>query len=140
MFCHKCGSEIPGGTNICPNCGALREGAKFCQHCGQAIDKDCVICPQCGKQVSELKPAQQPIVINNTNTATAVAFAGGMGRRKNKWVAFCLCLFLGIVGAHKFYEGKAGMGILYIFTAGLFGVGILIDLIVLLCKPNPYFV
>ena len=26
-------------------------------------------------------------------------------------------------GAHKFYEGKIGMGVLYIFTGGLFGIG-----------------
>ena len=40
----------------------------------------------------------------------------------------------------KFYEGKIGMGILYLFTCGLFGIGTLIDFIVLLFKPNPYYV
>ena len=59
---------------------------------------------------------------------------------KNKWVAFLLCFFLGYFGAHKFYEGKVGMGILYILTFGLFGIGWLIDCIALLLKPNPYFV
>lgn len=38
-----------------------------------------------------------------------------------------LCFFLGGLGAHKFYRGKIGMGILYIFTGGLFGIGVLID-------------
>lgn len=51
-----------------------------------------------------------------------------------------LCLFLGLVGGHKFYEGKIGMGILYIFTVGLFGIGAIVDLIALLLKPNPYYV
>ena len=37
-------------------------------------------------------------------------------------------------------EGKIGMGILYIFTLGLAGIGVLVDLIVLLFKPNPYYV
>ena len=41
---------------------------------------------------------------------------------KSKWAAFFLCLFLGLIGAHKFYEGKIGMGVLYIFTGGLFGI------------------
>lgn len=58
---------------------------------------------------------------------------------KNKWVSFFLCLFLGFVGAHKFYEGRILLGIVYLFTAGLFGIGILFDLIVLLFKPNPYY-
>ena len=40
----------------------------------------------------------------------------------------------------KFYEGKIGMGILYLFTAGFFGIGVLIDFITLLFKPNPYYV
>ena len=25
---------------------------------------------------------------------------------KSKWVSFFLCLFLGVLGIHKFYEGK----------------------------------
>ena len=57
---------------------------------------------------------------------------------KNKWVAFWLCFFFGVIGAHKFYEGKILLGIVYIFTCGIFGVGVIIDLISLFFKPNPY--
>lgn len=86
--------------------------------------------------------AQQPVInIVNTNTNANNNINGGInGRERNKWVAFLLCFFLGVFGAHKFYEGKTGMGILYIFTAGLFGVGWIIDLIAILFKPNPYYV
>lgn len=59
---------------------------------------------------------------------------------KNKWIALLLCFFFGILGIHKFYEGKILLGIVYIFTGGLFGIGVLIDFISLLCKPNPYYV
>ena len=86
---------------------------------------------------------QPSIVISNTNTSTNANVNPNMMYGKtprNKWVAFFLCLFLGLVGAHKFYEGKAGMGVLYIFTVGLFGIGWFADCIVLLCKPNPYWV
>ena len=51
---------------------------------------------------------------------------------KDKWVAVLLCFFFGVVGAHKFYEGKVGMGLVYICTGGLCGIGALFDLIVLL--------
>ncbi len=61
-------------------------------------------------------------------------------REVNKWTAFFLCLFLGFFGVHKFYEGKAGIGTLYLFTLGLFGIGWLFDLIRILTKPNPYYV
>lgn len=59
---------------------------------------------------------------------------------KNKWVSFFLCLFLGYIGAHKYYEGKITTGILYTFTLGLFGIGWFLDTFRLLFKPNPYFV
>lgn len=123
-----------------------QENTKFCKHCGGKIAEKAVICPLCGCQVEEIgnkQNNQQTIVINNTNNnvANAKAVAGaGYGRAKNKWVALVLCLFLGFLGGHKFYEGKVGMGILYLFTGGLFGIGVIIDLIVILTKPNPYFV
>ena len=130
-------------TTVTPN--EVQERTKFCKHCGTKIAEAAVICPHCGCQVEEMKKAEQPsIVINNantnTNTNTNMNGMGYMARRKNKWVAFCLCFFLGMLGAHKFYEGRAGMGILYLFTGGLFGIGWLVDCIVLLCKPNPYYV
>ena len=59
--------------------------------------------------------------------------------RKNKWTAFFLCLFLGWAGAHKFYETRILLGIVYLCTLGLCGVGILIDLVILFFKPNPYY-
>ena len=117
---------------------------KFCKHCGGKIPASAVICTLCGCQVEEIKNAEQPsIVINNanTNTNTNTNVVGAMGLRpKNKWVALALCAFLGFFGAHKFYEGKAGMGILYLFTGGLFFIGCIIDFITLLFKPNPYYV
>ena len=58
---------------------------------------------------------------------------------KSKWVSFFLCLFFGILGIHKFYEGSILFGILYLFTGGIFGVGVIVDLIILLFKPNPYY-
>lgn len=58
---------------------------------------------------------------------------------KNKWTSFFLCLFLGSFGAHKFYENRILLGIVYIFTGGIFGIGTVVDLIILLFKPNPYY-
>ncbi len=57
---------------------------------------------------------------------------------RNKWISLTLCLFLGYFGAHKFYEGNTERGILYLFTFGLFGIGIIIDTINILCKPTIY--
>ena len=115
----------------------------FCQKCGAQIDNAAVICPACGVPTQNHQQNSQPqqpvinVINNNTNTNTVV---GGTGKPKNKWVAFFLCLFLGYFGAHKFYEGKIGMGILYLLTGGLLGIGWIIDTISLLFKSNPYYV
>lgn len=50
---------------------------------------------------------------------------------KSKGTAYLLLIFLGVIGAHKFYLGKTGMGILYLCTLGLGGLGIFIDLFTL---------
>lgn len=115
---------------------------KFCKFCGEKIPEDAVMCTHCGRQVEQLKGEQPQVVINNANTNTNMNKNIGAvsDRPKNKWVAIILCAFLGFLGAHKFYEGKTGMGILYLFTCGLFGVGIIIDFIALLFKPNPYYI
>ena len=63
-----------------------------------------------------------------------------MGKAKNKWIAFILWLLLGLVGGHKFYEGKIGTGIIYLFTLGIFGLGWIIDFFSILNKPTVYYV
>ena len=54
---------------------------------------------------------------------------------KRQFVALLLCFFLGLLGIHRFYLGYTFMGVLYLFTAGLFGIGWLIDFILLII-PN----
>lgn len=120
------------------------QNKKYCKHCGKEIDSDCIICPICGKQVEELVSQQPSVIINNENTNTNVNqntnMGGPMKPPRDKVIALLLCFFLGVFGAHKFYEGKTGMGILYLFTGGLCGFGALVDFIVLIFKPNPYYV
>ena len=47
--------------------------------------------------------------------------------RKSKGVAYAIWLFLGLLGGHQFYLRKYGMGLLYLFTGGVFGIFWLID-------------
>lgn len=52
---------------------------------------------------------------------------------KSKGVAYLLWLgtFVGLAGLHRFYLGKIGTGLLWLFTFGIGGIGTLIDLFTL---------
>ncbi len=128
------------------NIAPVNDGMKFCKYCAARIPMDAVVCTACGRQVETLRTEQAPVIINNTTTQTASpvinqTVAGAyLGKPKNKWIAFILCFFLGEFGVHRFYEGKIGTGLLWLFTIGLFGIGWLVDLICILCKPETYYV
>lgn len=50
----------------------------------------------------------------------------------NKWVLALICFFLGYLGIHRFAVGKVWTGLLYLFTGGLFVIGVIVDFIVIL--------
>jgi TM2 domain-containing membrane protein YozV len=49
----------------------------------------------------------------------------------NYSVAWILLTFLGWAGIHRFYMGKWGTGLIYLFTLGLLGFGVLYDFLTL---------
>ena len=44
------------------------------------------------------------------------------------WALLLVCVLFGYIGIHKFMEGKTVMGILYMLTGGLFGIGWMVDI------------
>jgi TM2 domain-containing membrane protein YozV len=65
-----------------------------------------------------------------TPQATPAAGATTPGA-KSVGVAYLLWFFFGFLGVHQFYLGRTGRGVSYIFTLGLLGIGLLIDLFTL---------
>ncbi|MGB3207872.1 MAG: NINE protein [Crinalium sp.] len=60
---------------------------------------------------------------------------------RNKGVAIVLCLFLGGIGAHKFYLGQTGAGIFYLLFCWTFIPGIIafFELLILLFMSDTDF-
>lgn len=127
-----------------------KEASGACTYCGKMFCPDCLVEVEgkmvCKDDVSRMyqeakatatvgAPIVPPINVNvvntntNTNTNTNVGFTY---IQKSKWTAFFLCLFLGILGAHRFYVGKSGTGLIWLFTGGLCGVGWLLDILMIL--------
>ena len=52
-----------------------------------------------------------------------------MSSDKSRGVAFALAILLGVFGAHRFYAGKVGTGLLQLGTLGGLGVWYLYDVI-----------
>ena len=50
---------------------------------------------------------------------------------KSRLVALLLCFFFGYLGLHRFYVGKLGTGVLWLITGGIFGIGAIFDLVLL---------
>lgn len=54
------------------------------------------------------------------------------GESKSQLVALLLCIFVGVLGIHRFYLGYTGIGIIQLLTGGGLGVWTLIDLIMII--------
>lgn len=107
----------------CPKCGAPMEG-NTCSYCGyiQQASASATAPNAAGGKTAAAVVTQ---VFINTQSTTAQANISP----KSRWLALAICYFLGLFGGHYFYVGKAGKGILYLFTAGLFGFGWIVDMI-----------
>lgn len=55
-----------------------------------------------------------------------------MKSKEQRIIEFLLCLFFGYLGVHKFYAKNINMGIIYLVTGGLLGVGWFVDTITML--------
>ena len=69
---------------------------KYCTACAAVLDARAEICPSCGVRQH------------------GVSHGRSHDSDKNRMTAVLLAFFLGGFGAHKFYLGQTGLGILYL--------------------------
>jgi TM2 domain-containing membrane protein YozV len=93
----------------------------FCQNCGKEISDQAPSCPGCGHPVRAAGAA-------NMGPGNA---SGKRVSPSSRLAALLLCIFLGVIGVHRFYVGKIGTGIAMIFTLGGFGIWVVIDFIMI---------
>ncbi len=93
----------------------------FCPQCGVRMGAGDAFCGACGRSASATAgPA--------ASGGRVVANPSGL----NRLTALLLCLFLGVVGAHRFYAGKIGTALLFLVTiGGFFFVGVIYDCVMI---------
>jgi TM2 domain-containing membrane protein YozV len=74
----------------------------------------------------QVQPPQQQV--QTVYRPMVQTVTSSMGNDDELLIAYLIWLFLGIIGGHRFYFGHIGLGLLYLFTAGLFGIGWFVDL------------
>ncbi|BCA94827.1 hypothetical protein TUM19329_11880 [Legionella antarctica] len=95
----------------------------FCLRCGNPLDSDALFCSKCGTR-TEQATIQSQAVKNSAPLKENQSSKSGKA-------ALILCIFLGMLGAHRFYVGKIWTGILMLLSGGAIGVWALIDVIVI---------
>lgn len=111
-----------------------------CKCCGsreyKKVESNIYKCMYCGAKEEIIKtPEVKQVVkekINSDKNEFSELTAELQTKRKvflKKFIALILCMFAGTMGLHKFYEGKIGMGFLYLFSFALCGIGWIVDII-----------
>ena len=91
----------------------------YCNKWGKEIDDEALICPYCGCGTVNY--------IRDQAKAESRAREPRQPAQKKRSTALLLCIFLGGLGAHRFYVGKIWTGLLWLFTLGFWGIGTLVD-------------
>lgn len=115
---------------------------KLCKKCAHEVEEDAIICPYCGDSFQKKQRKEKRYEKNSEAKEEKPSYMdNGLIRGPFiKWIAIVLCLLTGWLGGHKFYERKYFMGVFYAMTFGIFGIGIVFDLLHLIQKPKYYYV
>lgn len=130
-------TDIIETTEIdCPYCAEkINKMAKKCKHCHEILD-------QVMREIEAMKSHKKDVYISNS-AASNVVLPPDYRRHahRSKGAAFLWCVFLGWIGAHKFYLGQSGWGLLYLvfFWTGIPAIISIIEAIYLVILSREDF-
>ena len=141
MKCPSCGAEVTG--DVCAYCGTgmpKQPVSIVNNYYGSSPNEErtAVACPNCGgskisfsRESTATRGVHKTVALCKSCGNTWVTSRDVPVSPRNRIVALMLCIFLGYFGAHQFYVGKRSTGWLYVFTIGLFGIGWILDIVLL---------
>lgn len=106
---------------------------KFCRECGREVNEKAVVCPNCGCETGNKR---NPLEIKIDNSGEKVY---------SKLVVLLLWIFLGGIGAHRFYVGDVTGGVVMLLSlifswliipAFILVVMLIIDLVTILVSDT----
>lgn len=72
----------------------------FCRNCGNEVNENAAVCLKCGAAIQDIKKRPK-----------------SKSGRKSRFTAALLAFLFGEIGAHKFYYGSWGWGVVHLITA-----------------------
>lgn len=119
-------------SKICPMCGAFMK-TNVCEYCRYEIEVPEEKEEKKERYEEKRDTAARNTIINNEPIYGANQYNVSIETvsGKNRIAAFIICFLFGYFGAHYFYVGRKGAGILYLLTVGIFGIGWIVDLVLI---------
>lgn len=102
----------------------------FCKKCGKELADGTKFCPYCGENLQDGDGSYTKTEFYSAN-GTKVSTNGSSDKSRGLALIFALLGCFCVSGIHRFYVGKIGTGILWLLTGGLFGIGTIIDIIMI---------
>lgn len=144
------GTCVGCGKFICHNCNTELNGKNYCKKCvNELFDEN----KRKMERLEDGSKNNQPMVFMNaggggassSSSSSSASSTGGVGfasrYTKNKTTAGILGILLGGIGAHKFYLGRPGMGILYLLFCWTYVpaiIGLIEGILYLVANPEDF--